>query len=94
MSGQTIRVETADGIRVLTVDRPEKLNALNASVQEELSSAVAVAESDSDLREGAAKDHADDATAIGAERHTHADLTGALFDTISHHSVQAHSGEY
>jgi len=50
MSGQTIRVETADGIRVLTVDRPEKLNALNASVQEELSSAVAVAESDSDLR--------------------------------------------
>jgi enoyl-CoA hydratase len=50
MSGGLIRVETADGIRTLTVDRPEKLNALNTAVQEELESRVAEAEAEKDLR--------------------------------------------
>src|SRR5262245_22670869 len=50
-------------------------------------------ESDPDLEEGAAKDHADHVSAIGAERHTHADLARTLFDGVCHHAVQAHSGE-
>jgi enoyl-CoA hydratase len=50
MSGRTVRVETAEGIRTLTVDRPEKLNALNSAVQEELAAAVAEAEGDAALR--------------------------------------------
>src|SRR5262249_32738889 len=50
MSGQLIRVETAEGIRTLTVDRPEKLNALNAAVQAELSARIAEAETDPGLR--------------------------------------------
>jgi hypothetical protein len=37
------------------------------------------AKSDSDLEEGAAKDHADHISAIGTERHTHADLVRTLF---------------
>jgi hypothetical protein len=50
-------------------------------------------ESDRDLREGAAKDHTDHAAAIGAKRHTNANLTGALFDGIGHNTVQTHGSE-
>jgi enoyl-CoA hydratase len=46
-----IRVENPEeGIRVLTVDRPEKLNALNSQVLEELGSAISGAERDAALR--------------------------------------------
>lgn len=50
MSADLVRTETQDGIRVLTVDRPEKLNALNASVLEVLARAVAECEDSPDLR--------------------------------------------
>jgi enoyl-CoA hydratase len=46
-----VRTESPeDGIRVVTVDRPEKLNALNSAVIEELMHAVAAAESEESLR--------------------------------------------
>jgi len=45
-----VRVESPEeGIRVITVDRPEKLNALNSAVIEELSGAFAAAQSDTAL---------------------------------------------
>ena len=45
MSGTYVRVESPeDGIRVVTVNRPEKLNALNSAVLEELTTAIAAAE--------------------------------------------------
>jgi enoyl-CoA hydratase len=47
---ELIKAETEGGIRVLTVARPEKLNALNREVMEGLSSAIAGAASDRDLR--------------------------------------------
>lgn len=51
MSGGFVRVGTPeDGIRVVTLDRPEKLNALNAQVLEELGAAVAAAKSETGLR--------------------------------------------
>ena len=51
MSGSFVRAESPeDGIRVVTVDRPEKLNALNSAVLEELTREIAAAESDSTLR--------------------------------------------
>jgi enoyl-CoA hydratase len=51
VSGAFVRVDRPEeGIRVVTVDRPEKLNALNAAVLEELGRAIAAAESDRDLR--------------------------------------------
>ena len=51
MSGNFVRAESPEeGIRVITVDRPEKLNALNAQVLEELTREIAAAESDSALR--------------------------------------------
>lgn len=51
MSAGFVRVESPeDGIRVVTVDRPEKLNSLNARVLEDLSAAVTAAESDGGLR--------------------------------------------
>jgi enoyl-CoA hydratase len=40
VTAAVVRVETQDGVRVLIVDRPEKLNALNAAVLQELSHAV------------------------------------------------------
>lgn len=50
MSAATVRVETREGIRTLTVDRPEKLNALNSAVQKELEARVAEAAEDPALR--------------------------------------------
>jgi enoyl-CoA hydratase len=51
VSSGFVRVESPeDGIRVITVDRAEKLNALNSAVIEELSSATAAAEADTALR--------------------------------------------
>ena len=46
-----VRVEDRDGgVRVLTVSRPEKLNALNAAVLDDLAAAVGQAEADGGLR--------------------------------------------
>ncbi len=50
MTAENIRVETLEGIRTLTVDRPEKLNALNAAVLEILDARLAEAQADSSLR--------------------------------------------
>ena len=51
MSGSFVRTESPeDGIRVITVDRPEKLNSLDAQVLEELTREVAAAESEETLR--------------------------------------------
>ncbi|MGE5413585.1 MAG: enoyl-CoA hydratase/isomerase family protein [Syntrophomonadaceae bacterium] len=46
-----VKVEDRDGgVRVLTVTRPEKLNALNAAVLDDLAAAVSQAETDGGLR--------------------------------------------
>jgi enoyl-CoA hydratase len=45
-----VRVETADGVRTITVARPEKLNALNAEVVAGLESAISDAAADTALR--------------------------------------------
>jgi enoyl-CoA hydratase len=47
---ELVRVETAEGIRTITVHRPEKLNALNVEVLESLDRAVSEAEEDSSMR--------------------------------------------
>ncbi len=48
--GELVRVENRESVRILTVTRPEKLNALSAAVLEELAAAVAGAEADASLR--------------------------------------------
>jgi enoyl-CoA hydratase len=45
-----IRVETSEGVLTLTVNRPEKLNALNSEVLAQLDAAVSAAEADRTLR--------------------------------------------
>lgn len=45
-----VRVETVEGVRILTVNRPEKLNALNAEVVSALDAAVSEAAGESSLR--------------------------------------------
>jgi enoyl-CoA hydratase len=50
MTGEPVRVETHEGIRTLTVDRPEKLNALNTAVLEMLDARLAEAQNGTDLR--------------------------------------------
>jgi enoyl-CoA hydratase len=50
MTSEPIRVETHEGIRTLTVDRPEKLNALNAAVLEALDARLLEAQEETDLR--------------------------------------------
>ena len=50
MTGEPVRAETRDGVRTLTVDRSEKLNALNAAVLDALDARVREAEADGALR--------------------------------------------
>jgi enoyl-CoA hydratase len=50
VTGEPVRVETRDGIRTLTVDRPEKLNALNTAVLDVLDARFAEAGADGTLR--------------------------------------------
>lgn len=45
-----VRIETEAGVRIITIDRPEKRNALNAAVRDGLTAAVAEAEADPDVR--------------------------------------------
>lgn len=45
-----VHSETEDGVRILTIDRPEKLNALNARVRRELVAEIDRAEADPDAR--------------------------------------------
>jgi enoyl-CoA hydratase len=51
VSGTFVRSESPEeGIRVVTIDRPEKLNALNSAVIEELARAIGAAEAEDGLR--------------------------------------------
>jgi enoyl-CoA hydratase len=50
MPFSVIQLETKEGIATLTINRPDKLNALNDAVIEELREAVAVIESDDRIR--------------------------------------------
>jgi enoyl-CoA hydratase len=47
---QHLRVDDSDGIRTLTIDRPEAKNALNGSLRGELRAAVAAADRDDKVR--------------------------------------------
>ena len=47
---RVVEIETDDGVRILTINRPEKRNALNAAVREKLSGAVDEAVADPDVR--------------------------------------------
>ena len=47
---QTIRCEKQDGIAIVTIDRPEALNALNSTVITELEQVVTALENDSTVR--------------------------------------------
>jgi enoyl-CoA hydratase len=50
VTGELVRAETRDGVRTLTVDRPEKMNALNTAVLDALDARLREAESDGALR--------------------------------------------
>jgi enoyl-CoA hydratase len=45
-----VHVETEAGVRIVTIDRPKKRNALNATVRDELTAAIAGVEADPSTR--------------------------------------------
>jgi 2-(1,2-epoxy-1,2-dihydrophenyl)acetyl-CoA isomerase len=47
---ETIRVETADGVTTITLNRPESLNALNSTMRRDLSAALRAAARDEAVR--------------------------------------------
>ncbi len=47
---EAVRTATEDGVRILTIDRPEKMNALNAAVREALVREIEAAETDDEAR--------------------------------------------
>jgi 2-(1,2-epoxy-1,2-dihydrophenyl)acetyl-CoA isomerase len=50
MGFTTIRVETADGVTTITLDRPDKLNSFNEAMHAELRDALSAIESNADIR--------------------------------------------
>ncbi len=50
MNDAPVRVETSEGIRTLTIDRPERMNVLNAAVLAALDAGIAEAQNELDLR--------------------------------------------
>lgn len=50
MDFETIRVETAERVATITVDRPEKRNALNGQVRREIMAALDALDTDDDVR--------------------------------------------
>ena len=50
MSFQTLLVETADGVTLIRLNRPEALNALNGALMDELTNALDAAETDTNVR--------------------------------------------
>ncbi len=50
MSETLVRAETENGVRILTIDRPDKMNALAAAVREALIDALDAAEADDETR--------------------------------------------
>jgi enoyl-CoA hydratase len=62
-----VLVENLGGIRILTVNRPEKRNALNAAVREQLVRAFDDAEADSDVRVVVLTGAGDQAFVAGAD---------------------------
>jgi enoyl-CoA hydratase len=50
MSYETLKVETTDGVAVVVVNRPEKLNALNARVMDELDQVFTAVAGDASVR--------------------------------------------
>jgi enoyl-CoA hydratase len=50
MTSELVTAQTRDGVRTLTVDRPEKMNALNAAVIDALDARLREAEGDGALR--------------------------------------------
>jgi enoyl-CoA hydratase len=50
MTYDTLKIETREGISVVTISRPEKLNALNGRVMNELDAAFAAIASDPEVR--------------------------------------------
>ena len=93
--GELVRVEDLeDGIRVITVTRPDKLNALNAAVLDDLAGAVARSETDPGLRSVVLTGAGEKAFIAGAdigelsklsplEGREHARRGQALFDRVS-----------
>lgn len=89
---RVIRIETEDGVRIVTVDRPEKRNALNARVRDELSAAVEEADADPDVRVLVFTGAGEQAFVAGADVTEFADRTPleqrramaspTLFDTV------------
>ena len=50
MSYENLKVETRDGVAIVTINRPDKLNALNDRTVEELDAAFTAIGSDPQVR--------------------------------------------
>lgn len=89
---RVVLVETDGGVRLLTINRPEKRNALNARVREELAAQIVAADADPDVRVLVFTGAGDQAFVAGADVTEFADRTPleqrramnppTLFDTV------------
>jgi enoyl-CoA hydratase len=67
MTYENLKVETTDGVAVLTIDRPSKLNALDARTVDELDRAFAAVGSDPGVKGAVLTGSGEKAFAAGAD---------------------------
>lgn len=80
----TIRLEVADGIATVTIDRPDKLNALNGAVLAELTAAfVALSEAEAKTRVAILTGAGDKAFVAGADISEMSELSAAQAKAFS-----------
>ena len=74
MTYENILVESTDGVAVITLNRPEVLNALSRDTYRELDEAIGEAEADSEVRALVVSGSGDRAFSAGADIHELAEL--------------------
>src|ERR1700758_3237075 len=76
MAYECILTENFDGVAVVTLNRPDKLNALSFPLVRELDEALAAYEADEEVKAVVLTGAGERAFSAGADIHEMADLTG------------------
>ena len=83
MTYETLLVDVADGVAVVTVNRPDKLNALNAQVISELGACFRALQNDSDVRTVVLTGAGEKAFVAGADIGELADASGPELERMA-----------
>ena len=90
MSYQVINIEKTDRVAVITLNRPEVLNALNLQLVRELDSALTELEQDDDVGAIVVTGAGERAFSAGADIHENRELSSEERDLVAPEKNQVH----